>query len=261
MRTAIVLIVLVMLAASCGGGGGGGKIQPIPPGDNQNPQTPTYNRSGAAYMPTASSNSLTYSVVQNTSWPGVRYSTPPDPVWEDAEDTTYRRANITIDGEPAVIMQAVPDRPQRHDCPAFDGARFIGTYEEEWQAFDSLAEDALVVLPAHVPDIGGTWTVGAVFHYSVSELIHVIVSLQGEVIGLEDVTVPSGTYEDALKVRYSGQVQIDSTINVPGPETQTFLALPGTATIWYVDGLGPVRGIASSSLTGGVEIVLNEVSD
>jgi hypothetical protein len=67
--------------------------------------------------------------------------------------------------------------------------------------------------------------------------------------------VPAGTYEKALRVRYTGALQIDSNSEMP----QTFFPLAGSAIVWYVAGLGPVRGVASSSVTSDVEIVLSAV--
>ena len=254
MRIAVI-IILFGLVAACGGGGGG-RVIPYNPPDANGQNGPSYNRSGSAYMPTVSGSALTYKIARSTTWGGIWGS---EPVWHDTDDTTYVRDTADISGTSSLIMRAEPAREQRLACPVFEGTTLIGTYWLEGDVFHRFAESPLAILPPALPDVGGTWTVGAVFHYGETGPIHVIISLQGEILGLEDITVPAGTYEDALKVRYTGDVQIDNTVS--DFSAQTFLSLPGSVTVWYVDGVGPVRGVASSTLTGEVEVVLKHVAN
>jgi len=119
MRTAIALIALLALLASCGGGGGA-KILPGDPNDNQNPQTPTYNRSGAAYMPTSSSSELTYSIVSAPVPLGPDHEA--QGAWLGPSETTYRRESVVLEEEttPSTAMRVVsPITERRYQFPKF----------------------------------------------------------------------------------------------------------------------------------------------
>ena len=76
-------------------------------------------------------------------------------------------------------------------------------------------------------------------------------TMANEIVGLETVTVPAGTF-DALKVET--QVDQQVTLDLPGVGRQT-MDLSHRATSWYAKGIGMVRSVSQEPDSMTVELV------
>jgi len=170
-----------------------------------------------------------------------------------------------------------PPNPQdkEYSFPIFEGTSLLGmgtasviTGEEPRPIlFFETFDEPLLLLPNTITQIGGTWDVSSDFFEwldddpGTTDLLDAAFRLTGSVVGVEDVTVPAGEFEDCLRVSYTGEISLQ--LGLGGGETayhEYTLAVPGTATIWYAPGVGPVKGIANASLVGEVEVVLKGIA-
>jgi len=210
-----------------------------------------YNRNGHAYMPTSSDKELTFTIAVAPVIEGYQ-------MWDDSDDFTYYCESVTVPVPPSYEdtvsldgMKFVARGTGRETFPVFDGTSLVGTVREN-RAGDlhprAWLESPMIILPETLPDIGGTWALGADF--DVLDLG--TFNMTGELEDVESINVPAGTF-DAIRVKYTGVVELFS------------LDTDCTATIWYVEDIGPVRAVASAHFstvdktTTNVEIVLSRI--
>ncbi len=255
MRYLIFLTMLFLVLVLGCGGGGDNPINPINP--------ISYNTNGLVYMPTISSKKLTYAIIKAPILLGG------GDLWKDTDDTTYQKGSISkplLNYEDAptslTVMEIVDTREQRYSVPVFEGTGVRGIYSFSENPADEgfwlhWSEMPLMVLPSTLPDVNGTWDAGTIYRYPefpgpfFQASVNIEFTLTGKLNGIENITVPAGTY-NALKVTYTGKVK----------ETVTGLSIQGaTATIWFAEGIGPVRAIGYAPLTCDAEIVLKSITN
>jgi len=236
------LIFFSLFTFGCNNGGGSNKFGAGVPQH--------YDRDGHLYMPTITDQALTYAIVRSPeNGPGEL---------EDFE-YTYQHDLLEIDDRTLDVMVA-QENGRMTDMPAFEGTQFIGLVHP--RPMDYLARsmdyidnciEPIRILPASLPDIGTQWDLEANFSPE-NSFRKFTFRLSGKIVGVESVTVPAGTYDCALTVEYSGQIT-----EVAGMETD--IEIPITGRIWFVEGLGPVKGISESPVLGEHEIALIDISD
>lgn len=251
-----VVWILVFIITGCGSGTQGTGTDPNPPDPPVEPDPPdppdpnAYDRNGVFYMPTSGDKDLTYAVTDSTPWEGGLWGDI-NSCWEDINDTTYTKEFVVIEGTPETVMIATPPRDQRYSSPVFRGTQCLGLYyiEDTFEEYVRKPDAPILLLPEILPDIGVEWDASSVIRcYS---CIYFEFSVKGKILGVETVTVPAGTYDNALKVEYTGDCEMG--------ESGFFLV--GSATVWYVPGIGPVKGVGFTPVTEGVEVVLKAIGD
>ena len=108
--------------------------------------------------------------------------------------------------------------------------------------------------------VGNTWNMDYEINMSyqvqgMDVASHVVGALVNEIIAIEDVTVPVGTYSEAYKVETTGTITTDTIM--PGTSVSNDIDL--TMTSWYVKGVGMVKQISNDiSGTSVTELIATE---
>lgn len=210
---ALILMGMLPLLLSCGGGGGGG--------DGGDGGGVTVYKT-AEYYPLAQEDTWTYRETE-----------------EDGEidyDTKIVRGTETIDGVVATKVLSGSDKYELRTVDS-NGITLYKEYEVENGGWVQMVfNPPLNLLPAEV-SIGTKKTINSTMNHTNSEGETGTETISGEttVEGIENVTVPAGTFNDCLKIKIK--------VTLTSPEETEIEEI----TMFFAKGVGMVKEISQET--------------
>jgi hypothetical protein len=119
--------------------------------------------------------------------------------------------------------------------------------------YETLDYSGVYLLPAEQWEVGAAWestyTVRAVVTVeSMTVENDMIIAMQNQIVAIEDIIVPAGTYQEAYRV------DTNTTLNITSNGFTSEMTLPSSQ--WFVRGVGLVKTVSTfEGMTSGVELL------
>jgi len=129
-----------------------------------------------------------------------------------------------------------------------------GEEESEFE-FETLIWEGETLPSPELMALGHTWTseyqlAGEMDLESFAGTMEVTVSIDHEIGAIEEVTVPAGTFEEAVRVDSIGQIEM---VMMMGEMSTPFSGTTFNYSTWYVEGIGMVK--SSNDYAGALSVV------
>lgn len=258
-KTVIGLVLIAMLLVSCG--------SPDAPAEVTAPDAETMGE--VADVPEeAAEEDLETGLINSEASGFCNHAFFPvrsDTVWhyqisgEGEELTDYSITFKDITGDSFTAQQTFDDDlsvEARWDCneEGLISAQFVNLIFSDAPEldFETLSIDGVFMPPAEDWVVGTTWANDFEVSFSVSAEGMVIsstfnINIQNEIVAIEPITVPAGSYDEAVRVESTSTVVMEAF-------GETSVAVDFTS--WYVEGVGLVRNVTSGD---GEDVVMELV--
>lgn len=269
-RIVIVFSLLVLLSLACAtlsGGGDGGNTAGNSTSNSAGVSGDSNIQPAVDSGPTTA-NPLCY----NPFYPlgeGLVYTyryTYDDPVEGDSEIEEFTISTIDETDDTITVLMAFDEFSSEVTWNCEEGGLFSSEFAQfDFTQFGDLLDIETVSYEGITLPVEEDWYVGNTWDmnyeifitFSIEEVevvSHVIGQLDNEIVSIESVSVPAGTYPEAHKVETTGTITVQ--MDVMGTSVDTDIELDMTS--WYVKGVGMVRqestDISGTTLTELIDI-------